>query len=261
MSKLTLIHLYPEEMNIYGDMGNILTLKRRCEWRGIEFEYNTLSFDTKEIPLGDIYFMGGGQDNDMYKVFEDLQVRKLQLSKIVDEGKVFLLICGGLQLFGNYFLDAKGREIRGLGLLPLTTKAPGNKLEDRCLGNLASKITPEIREIIEDYYTDIFSDYFIGFENHGGQTFFDDKSEIHHIGEVVIGKGNNAKQRIEGAYKKSIFASYSHGSLLPKNPHLADMLIGKALESQSGQKVELEPLDDSIEWEAHYAMLRKLGIN
>ena len=36
--KIKLAHLYPKLLNIYGDGGNILAIKKRCEWRGIEIE-------------------------------------------------------------------------------------------------------------------------------------------------------------------------------------------------------------------------------
>lgn len=257
--KIKLIHLYPEQMNIYGDMGNVLTLQNRCKWRDIDFEVIPFDFDSKELPDGDIYFMGGGQDNDMYKVFEDFAKNKKAIKKAVESNKVFLLICGGLQLFGNYFLDASGRKIEGLGILPLSTKAPGNKLADRCLGNLATKLSPSVSQRIAKFYPTGASEYIIGFENHGGQTYFD-SNEIDFIGNVLFGKGNNSKELIEGATMNNIFASYSHGSLLPKNPHFADLLIGLALESKY-EDVSLKTLDDSIEWAAHYEMLRKLNIN
>ena len=127
---LDLVHLYPEDMNIYGDMGNIITIRKRCEWRGIKFNYKTIDAKTTKdkFPTGDIYFMGGGQDDDMYGVYEDLVENKKEfLVEEAETGKVFLLICGGFQLFGKYFLDTKGRKQEGLGVLNVETKAPDRK--------------------------------------------------------------------------------------------------------------------------------------
>lgn len=255
---LKLVHLYPQQMNIYGDMGNITTLRKRCQWRGIDLKIETLAFGTpRENINGDIFFMGGGQDNDMYKVFEDMLTTKREFIKQeVDANKIFLLICGGFQLFGDYFLDAQGREIKGLGILPISTKAPGDRLAQRCLGNIVSKISPELEGQISLYYRQDFSRYLIGFENHSGQTFINNDA-VKPLAKTVLGFGNNSVQKVEGARYKNIFASYTHGSLLPKNPHLADLLIGTALRNKYGDGINLEPLDDSIEWQAHNALLKR----
>jgi len=245
-------------MNIYGDMGNIITLRKRCEWRDIDLELDSMTFgEIDKRTRGDIYFMGGGQDNDMYSVFEDMLANKKDFIKSeIESNKVFLLICGGFQLFGEYFLDAKGREIKGLGVLPITTKAPGDKLAQRCLGNIISKISDELEAQISLYYKQDFSNYLIGFENHSGQTFINNDS-VKPLAKTVLGFGNNNTQKVEGARYKNIFASYTHGSLLPKNPHFADLLIGTALRNKYRDGINLEPLNDSIEWQAHNSLLQR----
>lgn len=261
---LTIVHLYPKEMNIYGDMGNIITLKKRIEWRGIDVEVKQVNMGDTDFPAGDIYFMGGGQDNDMYSVFADLIALKKDFIRAeVLKGKVFLLICGAFQLFGKYFLDASGRTIAGLGILPIETKAPGDQLKDRCLGNLLTEIRPGIAKEIFKAYPDAIYDLkgeaptIVGFENHSGQTYFMDES-IVPLAVVKFGKGNNAGQRIEGAKYLNVFGSYSHGSLLPKNPHFADYLIWQAMKNKFGPDFSWHGLDDEIEWRAHLKMQDRL---
>jgi len=257
---LKFVHLYPDEMNIYGDMGNVLTLKRRCEWRGIRLEISKVTLESNDFIKGDIYFMGGGQDNDMYKVFEDLKDSKNTfLKEELENKKQFLLICGGFQLFGNHFIDFQGRNINGLGFLHLETKAPSDNLHDRCLGNLVTEIDSKHFNEIQKYYGSKASKYLVGFENHGGQTYFIDNS-LTPLGKVLVGSGNNSKEKIEGVLHENIIGSYMHGSLLPKNPHLADLIIGRALTQKYGEEFKLEPLEDKIEWDAHKAILRKMGI-
>lgn len=257
--KLTVGHLYPQEMNIYGDMGNIITLKNRTLWRNIDFELiNINKGKLDKLPAADIYFMGGGQDNDMFKVFDDLIENKKEfILKEVENNKVFLLICGAFQLFGKYFLDADGRRIEGINAIQIETKAPSNVLEDRCLGNLVTELQPAVLEDIERFYPNNYEKTSVGFENHSGQTYFMN-DDIKNTGNVLYGKGNNAKEKKEGARFKNIFGSYTHGSMLPKNPHIADMLIGLALSNKYGDEVKLRPLDDSIEWQAHKKIRSKL---
>lgn len=256
---LKIVHLYPEEMNIYGDMGNIVTLRQRLEARGIASEYSTIGLKDKKFISGDLYFMGGGQDQDMFTVFEDLTRNKAEFIKAeVAAGKVFLLICGGFQLFGKSFMDAGNKKIPGLGILPLETKAPGDQLADRCLGNILTEIDPELAREIRLAYTDqLPSNTLVGFENHSGQTYFLDDT-IKPLAKVLVGKGNNATQKIEGARYGNIFGSYCHGSLLPKNPHLADLLLYLALKNKYGLDFHLEKLDDTVEWLAHNEMRDRL---
>lgn len=257
--QISIAHLYPKEMNIYGDMGNIITLTQRLLARGYEVEYKAIGLKDKELTPADIYFMGGGQDNDMFQVFEDLLNNKADFIKgEVEAGKVFLLICGAFQLFGRFFLDSSGRRIAGLGILPVETKAPGDQLQDRCLGNLLSEIEPEIaREVKHAYGGSLPSNTLVGFENHSGQTFFMDDS-IVPLAKVITGKGNNTLDKVDGAKYKNVFGSYSHGSLLPKNPHLADYLLYLALQNKYGIDFEFQPLDDRIEWLAHTTMRDRL---
>lgn len=257
--KIIIAHLYPKEMNIYGDLGNIITLKQRLLARGYEVEYRTIGINDKALKPADIYFMGGGQDDDMFKVFDDMITNKKEfIEKEVAAGKVFLLICGAFQLFGRYFLDSTGRRIKGLGILPVETKAPGDQLADRCLGNLLSEIEPDIAyEVRLAYGNSLPSNTLVGFENHSGQTYFMDDT-IKPLARVISGKGNNYVDGVDGAKYKNIIGSYSHGSLLPKNPHLADYLLFLALQNKYGNNFEFPQLDDSIEWLAHNTMRDRL---
>lgn len=256
---ITVAHLYPKEMNIYGDLGNVIALKNRLEQRGYVFNYEVIGLKTKRFKPADIYFMGGGQDNDMFKVCDDLLLNKADFIKQeVETNKVFLLICGAFQLFGKSFIDGVGKSIEGLGILPVETRAPGNSLEDRCLGNLLTEINPDIAaEIRKAYDNSLPSNTIVGFENHSGQTYFTDDT-ISPLAKVIIGKGNNAEQKIEGARYKNVFASYSHGSLLPKNPHLADLILYIAIKNKYGIDFEFPKLDDKIEWLAHQSIRDRL---
>ena len=263
--KFTIVHLYPEEMNIYGDLGNILTLKARLEQRGFLVEVKKIGLGAKnsaEFSHGDIYFMGGGQDDDMYKVFDDLVMNKKEfIEKEIASNKVFFLICGAFQLFGEYFLDSDGRQMKGLGILPITTKAPSDQIKDRCVGNIISQLDDLVLEEMESFKIPLHSKFLVGFENHSGQTFItqNKKGEIKPMGKVIYGKGNNAVEKIEGARLHNIFGSYLHGSVLPKNPHFTDLLLNLSLKTQQGKAFQpLSELDDEIEWLAHKRVVERI---
>mgnify|MGYP005847496377 CR=1 FL=1 len=247
--KLTINHLYSQNLNIYGDLGNIITLEYRAKSRNIDVEILHSELGDNEIKKADIYFIGGGQDNDQILVFKHLLKFKDFIQEEVESGKVFLLICGGYQLFGKFFIDANNNLIEGLGILDIETTAPGPEVKSRCIGNLVVELDDNF---IKEWNIDTeFSKYIVGFENHGGQTnVLSDK--VKPLGNVLAGFGNNYFDKKEGCVYKNIIGSYCHGSLLPKNPHLADAIIRKAMKID-----QLGTLDDEIEKNAHNYIIKK----
>lgn len=251
--KLTIGYLYPDLMNIYGDVGNIIALKKRAEWRGIKVVIKNLSIGSK-MKQGDVdlYFFGGGQDQQQELVAKDLQKKAKVLKSEIERGVPLLSICGGYQLLGQYYKPAsparlaesakraggqggphKGPKLPGISLFPAYTLAS----YARMIGNI----------VIETQFGKL-----VGFENHSGKTHL--KKGALPLGMVIKGFGNNGQDKSEGCIYKNAVGCYMHGSLLPKNPHLADWLLKKALETKYGNKeIELEPLDDTFETQAHTA--------
>ena len=231
---LRLAHLYPDVMNIYGDRGNVIALRYRCEARGIGFELSEVNvgdpFDPAQF---DLVLMGGGQDREQRHIADDLVERGPSLKAAIDDGLAALAVCGGFQMFGHRYVDHEGGIIPGIGVFDLETRHPG-PLADRCIGDVV--LATESGEVV-------------GFENHGGRTYLAPGQPA--FGTVKRGFGNNAEDGQEGARYKNAFGTYLHGSLLPKNPALADELIRLALERRYGEPVELQPLDDGSEAAAH----------
>jgi len=233
--------LYPKQMSTYGDRGNILTIAKRCEWRGIKAKL--IEIEPGQIlkkGTADFYFFGGGQDQAQSLVAEDLKKnKKSALSHDTEAGAVLLGVCGGYQLIGHFYQPTVGKEISGIGLLDVYTEAG----ERRMIGNIVVETDPKLVK------TEL-----VGFENHSGRTFL--QKGTSHLGKVLIGYGNNGEDRLEGAWKRNIFGCYLHGPLLPKNPRFADFLIEKALRSKYGA-IELAPLEDSLELLAHESAFKR----
>ncbi len=236
--KISVGHLYPKQLNLYGDLGNIITLKKRCEWRDIEFDYCEINLG-EDIPESDLYFIGGGQDKEQIDVSKAMYLQKDFLLSQRDKGAVFLGICGGYQLFGHYYQPFEGEKLLGVSLLDAYTVA-GKK---RFIGNVTAK---------SDFLT---PDTIVGFENHSGLTYL--QNETKPLAFVTVGNGNNGKDKTEGARYKNVFGTYLHGSLLPKNPLLADYLITLALEKKYQDKIVLKKLNDEIEYSAHNSVVGK----
>jgi len=226
--RITIAHLYPHEMNIYGDNGNRLILEKRMKWRGIEVSTNLIG-PGQPLPADtDILIGGGGQDSGQGLIQADFQSRKSQIEQMVSDGVVMLLICGLYQLFGRQFVTRSGDIIPGIGVFPIDTvgadkRMIGNTIYQTAWGTLA------------------------GYENHSGVTTLDDTSQA--LGQVIKGDGNNGTDKTEGCIVNNAFGTYSHGPLLSKNPQFADELISRALQRKY-QLAELTPLDDNLELQA-----------
>ncbi|AFS78951.1 glutamine amidotransferase, CobB/CobQ family [Gottschalkia acidurici 9a] len=230
--EVNICHLYPDLLNAYGDLGNILTIKYRAEKRGIKVNITNISIgDDFDPDKYDIVFFGGGQDYEQEIVSEDLiNTKKLALRQYIEEEKVLLAICGGYQLLGKYYTTAKGEKLPGAEILDFYTESGST----RFIGNTV-------------IYNEELDETYVGFENHSGRTFI---GNMKPIGKIVVGNGNNGEDGTEGCIYKNTYCTYFHGSLLPKNPEIADRLIRNALEKKYGEKIHLDELDDDIELKA-----------
>ena len=234
--RLVLCQLYPEHLSIYADRGNVMVLRKRCAWRGIELVERPLrpgeQLDAREI---DLFLLGGGQDRDQLLIADDLLRHRAELERSLAGGATMIGVCGGYQLLGHVYHGHHGDELRGLGLLDLetnagTTRMIGNVLLECDLGDGPRTL--------------------VGFENHAGRTTLG--PGLAPLGRVLAGNGNDGTSGFEGARSGRVLGTYVHGPLLPKNPWLADWLIAQALERRYGP-VALEPLDDALEQRAHDA--------
>lgn len=241
---LTIGWLYPELMSTYGDRGNIIVLRKRCEWRNIRVKVKNISINSNvdELRDCDLIFMGGAQDTQQEIVNKDLFEKKGNILKeSIENGVPGLYICGAYQFLGKFYKTAEGVILPGLKIFPVYTENPGENTP-RLIGNI----------VIERNGQKL-----VGFENHGGRTYLEDKSLA--FANVIKGFGNNGKDKTEGIIYKNSIGSYLHGPILPKSPEIADWLIKKALERKYGEEVSLERLDDSLENKAKETILNKLN--
>ena len=238
---LRVCHLYPRELNIYADRGNIAVLRNRCEWRAIPVEITELGLGESIAPgRFDLFYLGGGQDRDQSAVAGDLIATKsASLIAELDAGAALLAVCGGYQLAGAGYTGVDGSRMPGAGILDVDTIAAPTRL----IGNLAIEADVGGR-----------SATVVGFENHAGRTRLGPRARP--LGRVIAGHGNNGEDGGEGALEGRAIGTYLHGPLLPKNPWLADVLIGWGLaHCAGGPEPELDPLDDALEQRAHATAL------
>jgi len=272
---LTLGHLYPDQLNLYGDRGNILVLRQRCQLRGIQLRVVELGIGDALAPDEyDLLFIGGGQDKEQAPVSQDLyDIKGIGLWAAIEDDMPVLAVCGGFQLLAQYYRPAHGPDMKGLGVFDAWTIHKGPQAP-RCVGDVAIRWN---------------GGTLVGFENHGGRTYL---GTAKPLGKVLKGFGNNAEDGTEGAIYRQAYGTYMHGSLLPKNPHFADYLLQLALQrkygtnerdwttevivptddeqkngsippepSQDALSIVLTPLNDTLEWEAHAFLLERMGLH
>lgn len=251
--KLNIAYLYQEKLDLYGDTGNIEVLKYRAEKRGIKVTVVNIGLSTpvKANTFKDIHivFMGGGPDSGQKDVYQDLVKNKGSfLRDYIEKGGVGLFICGSYQLLGNYYKASDDSILQGLGIFNVYTEHYGAKVP-RCIGNVVAELSTDITE--DPYFknNNYMGNYIVGFENHGGRTFLEDKALP--FASVLKGNGNNAEDIYEGVIYKNAIGTYFHGPMLTKNPHLADFLIAKSLGIE-----KLIKLDDYIITAAHNNALK-----
>ena len=241
--ELKICHLYPDVLNLYGDTGNILCMRRRLAWRGIDSAVQRVRVGEKlDLTSCDLLLIGGGQDFEQEVLLPDLRAGKSEtLRSAIEDGICVLAICGGYQMLGQYYETWQGVRCDFVGALDLYTVGS----QQRMIGNTVYRFRKP----------DGSESTLVGFENHSGKTWLGDGVEA--LARVDVGYGHNGEDGTEGVHFKNVFGSYSHGPLLPKNPAFCDLLLQTALERRYG-RAELEVLDDSAEQAAHDAMLHRL---
>ncbi|WHH57051.1 glutamine amidotransferase [Petroclostridium sp. X23] len=240
--KLTIGHLYPDLLNLYGDRGNILSLKKRCEWRGITVEIKEYELnDDIDFSQLDIIFLGGGSDREQLLVCNRLKEIKKDINEYVEDNGVVVAVCGGYQLLGHYY-KLKDQSIEGLSVLDIYTEMGNTRL----IGNVVieSELLGKTEKIV-------------GFENHGGRTHINDHQPL---GIVEYGHGNNGKDGYEGVIYKNVIGTYLHGPLFPKNPALTDYVLSKALSrAYPDSFTQLPVLDDAVELNARDYIVQRFS--
>ncbi|NJN68150.1 MAG: glutamine amidotransferase [Chloroflexaceae bacterium] len=258
---LTLAHLYPDHMNIYGDRGNLITLVQRCRWRNITLRVQPVtvgaSVDWSDF---DLAFFGGGQDSGQALIADDFLRRQGEgVARAIEDGLVMLAICGGYQLLGHYFLTHTGERLPGVGVLDIHTIGGKNRLIGNTVLALHTPFPAATAAPSPSSACPAGTSYLVGFENHSGRTYHG--ARVAALGHIITGYGDNREDGKGGAVYRNTIGCYLHGSLLPKNPHLADHLLTLALQRRYGPSTALpllEALDDTLEWQAHWTMVERL---
>ncbi len=234
-------HLYPAYLNIYADRGNIAVLAMRAAARGLRLDVRAVEPGEPAPPDVDLWYVGGGQDREQALIAPDLAARGALLAEAVADGAALLAVCGGYQLLGRFYRGRDGEKLPGAGVFPLETAAGDRRMIGDVL--LECELDPGVVRTVA------------GFENHAGRTLLDEGATA--LGRVVAGFGNDGRSGYEGCRVEGAIGTYLHGPLLPRNPWLADWLLGRAVAHRTGELPSFAPLDDELEAAAHEVSARR----
>lgn len=231
-----LVHLYPREMSIYGDLGNTRAMAARLRWHGYTPVVHDHHPGAPWPQRADLVLGGGGQDSGQLRVQEDLDAQADRLRALAADAVPMLMICGMYQLMGQAFVTVEGKRLPGLGILDVTTQ-----------GNATRMIGPVVLQT--EFGT------VVGYENHSGSTVLAPGAQP--FGQVLHGNGNNPEDGTEGSRSNNVIGSYLHGPILPANPTLADSLLQIAATRATGSWLP-ESIDDSVAKQAHQRQVSRL---
>ncbi|QNQ82837.1 cobalamin biosynthesis protein CobQ [Lactobacillus sp. PV037] len=205
--KIKIAYLYEDLMNTYGDSGDVKVIAYLLKKQGYETSVDNISLEDKfNAQDYDFIFFGGGQDFEQTVIAKDLLRHRDTLKNYIESNSPMLCICGGYQLMGSYYKTNSGVTIKGLDILPLHTIFKADK---RMIGD--TRFKTEWGEVK-------------AFENHSGQTYFDDKEKVRPFGKMIEGFGNNPQDQQEGLRYKNFIGSYAHGPLL-RNINVAQGIV------------------------------------
>lgn len=209
---LEICHLYGNLMNTYGDNGNLLMLQYAAKSQNVKVNTTLVSLgDDFNAEKYDIVFFGGGQDYEQSLVSKDIQTKKNELLKYIENDGVVIGICGGYQLLGHYYINASGQYLNGIGAIDFYSDS---KSSTRLIGDITT-------------YNQRFDITLYGYENHAGRTYLG--KSVTPLGEIKEGYGNNGEDKTEGCMYKNTFCSYFHGPILVRNQALTKVIIDLAL--------------------------------
>lgn len=249
--KITLGWLYPDIMATYGDRGNVATILRRCEWRNITAEVRELRLGDRFEPGElDLIVIGGGGESQQRLIASDLQkIKGPGIREAVAQGAAALAVGGGFELSGRLYQPGAGAELPGAGLFDAYTIGHRAILDDHYETLTEARADRAIGDLVVRWGDRLL----VGFENHMGGTYLGPTAKP--LGQVVSGFGNNG-DGTEGALLGNAVGTHLRGPCLPKNPALADFLIGAAVMRRHGD-TELPPLADEAERVARQIAMRR----
>lgn len=236
--KLKIAYLYPDILQSFCDSANVETFASRAKWRNIDVKITYIKANEKiQSSKYDFFYIGGSNVKNLEDALFQLKQNELELKTASLANIPILAVNCGYMLMGNFYQLHNQSQIEALGILNVDSIA--GKMHH--WGNVSG-----VCEFLKNKTV-------AGFENHGVLTYLKENMAPFLI--LQKGKGNNGRDKTEGARINNTIGTYITSPILAQNPHLCDFLIATALKVKYKCRIPLTPLCDDIEWFSHNFML------
>ena len=203
---IKVLHLYYDLLNLYGEQGNILALKRAFKNQNVEIEVDYLSVQDKiDFKKYDLVYLGSGSTENLLIALEDIKRHKKELKKYIESKKVLLATGNSYLLFGQ-----KINNLDALGIFDYYA-ASSEKMAQESLMELYQE-----KDVI-------------GFQNRE----FMVNNKKNHLFKVKEGLCDNLKSEYEGYHEYNFYGTFVIGPLLIRNPHFTNKLVKEIMEKNN----------------------------
>lgn len=220
--ELTILHLYPDCMSLYGEYANVAVLRRHLEALGVTVTVQTALFeDTPDFEHADFIYMGAGTERTQKAALKALLPHKDALKEAIDRGAVVLFTGNAMELLGASVTDAGGDTWPGLELADFATVETDQRAPEDVIA-----------------HTSLWESAVVGFMNKCSMT--EDAAPL--FDRLSLGFGNEEEKGPEGYLSGNVFATHITGPILVKNPDFTDFLIRRIFEAKGWELPEKLPI-------------------
>ena len=230
-NELNISWCYPDILNLHGDRGNIMALKRVGETLGLTVNIKKIETynDRIDFENTDILFFNTGELKVVKNIIQALNKQREELIEYIEKEKVAIAIGTTGAVFAKHIIRVDNEEIEGLGLLDMDCKERKLVYGDDILYTLNNEETEINGSQIQIIDTYLNSD--------------------NALGHIKYGHGNNGdEQKQEGARYKNLVFTNALGPVFVKNPWFAEQLIKVAMKNKNIE-VEKENSEDEYDVE------------
>ena len=232
-----IVHLFPETLGLFGDSGNVLALRKRCEWRGIDVRVTAVERGESIPSNADVYVIGSGSSNSVRLVGENIDEVRDALTNALTRDASILAVGAGLHLMSDRIDWSDGSSTTGAGIVSGVSVPRPTRLVGEFVGYVADLSVA-------------------GFINTGHRLETDAPA---HIRNVVFDDSHDEVQT-DGVEFGTIIGTHSHGSYLPMNSAIADAIIARTTgQSLVGESAHIERADRAAQ-ASRDAIRKRLGL-
>ncbi len=210
--KITLLHLYPEAMSLYGEYANLTLLSRYLTWRGAEVELRTVGCDdAPDFAGADLIYMGAGTERTQKAALGWLSSYR-DLLKEAAEGSLVFFTGNAMELLGASITDRTGKVYEALGFADFTTVETDKRLPHDVIAQNGPVSQPVV-----------------GFMNKCSHTAGVEEPLFQ---AMTMGMGNEQEGGAEGFRHGNLVGTHITGPVLVKNPALLAWIAERILENR-----------------------------